>query len=146
MKIHSSRRSLNRGYMKLEVWHDAVDLNRVVWEMLKKGNIELKIRGQIADAAQSAAANIAEGYSRRSINEYIQHLYVALGSLSELLTRCVCLKETGQCSPEDFERIDALQYSVENKAWNLIRGLEGKRAAGTWVDSIEGAEGSRSKP
>lgn len=79
MKEHSLRRSINRGYMKLEVWQNAIELYKVVWRTVNDANIEFKLRAQISDAAQPVSANIAEGYSRRSINEYIQHLYVALG-------------------------------------------------------------------
>jgi len=129
--------------MKLDVWHDAVELNTVVHDVLHQGAVEMKIRGQLADAAQSVASNIAEGYSRRSVNEYIQHLYVALGSLSEVLTRCICLKETGQMAQAQFDRIDSVHYAVENRLWRLVRSLQEKRTTGAWVDTIAGAESSR---
>jgi four helix bundle protein len=142
-KVHSARRGLNRGYMKLDVWHDAVELSTTGHNELRPCSLDLKIRGQLADAAQSVAANIAEGYSRRSVNEYIQHLYVALGSLSEVLTRCICLKETGQMTPEKFDRIDDVHYAVENRVWALIRSLQEKRNSGRWVDTIAAAESAR---
>jgi four helix bundle protein len=140
MKTYSGRRGLNRGYMKLEVWHNAIDLNRIVHDLVKGGDVELKVRGQLVDAAQSVPANIAEGYSRRSVNEYIQHLYVALGSLSEVLTRCICLKETDQTTDQAFDRVDTVHYAVENKVWGLIRSLQEKRNSGEWIDTVAGAE------
>ena len=87
-------RNLNRGYMKLEVRQKSIELSELVWGIVVKAKIDFKLRAQIADAAQSVAANIAEGYSRRSIKEYIQFLYTSLGSLSETLSRSIALKSS----------------------------------------------------
>ena len=114
--------------MKLEVWQKALELFKLIWEIVyKEVKVDYKLRSQIADSAQSVSSNIAEGYSRRSIHEYIQFLYIALASLSETLTRAIGLKETGLISANHFQQIDALHYEVENKLLLLIESLEGKR-------------------
>jgi len=136
MKEYSRRRGINRGYMKLEVWQNAIELYRVVWRTVNDANVEFKLRAQILDAAQSVSANVAEGYSRRSINEYIQHLYIALGSLSETLSRSIAFHETGQFTESQFEHIDAVHHEVENKLWRLVESLQKKRTDGTWIDRI----------
>src|SRR5712692_9113828 len=99
---YTARKNRNRGYMQLEVWHRAVDLFQLVWKITHAHPIDFKLRNQIGDAAQSVSSNIAEGYGRRSIHEYIQFLYVALGSLAETLTRAIGLKVTEQTSLEEF--------------------------------------------
>jgi len=100
--------------MKLEVWHKAMELFKLVWKVVYQDNkIDFKLRAQIADAPQSVSSNIAEGYSRRSINEYLQFLYIALSSLSETLTRAIGLKETEQITQDEFKEIDSLHYEVE---------------------------------
>ncbi|MFH2003950.1 MAG: four helix bundle protein [Bacteroidota bacterium] len=136
MKEYTVRKNINRGYMKLDVWQLAMQLYKLVWQIVKDLKIDFKLRAQIIDAAQSVSSNIAEGYSRRSINEYIQHLYIALGSLSETLTRIIGLKETNQITDEQFERIDILHYEVENKLIRLIESLEKKKNDGTWINRI----------
>lgn len=123
--------------MKLRVWHKAIELYKLVCRIVYKDNkIEFKIRAQIADAAQSVSANISEGYSRRSINEYIQHLYIALGSLSETLTRAIALQVAEQITKEQFKEVDTLHYEVENNLWKLLERLEEKRDNGTWVTRV----------
>ena len=73
-------RNKNRGYMKLNVWQKAMELFELVWSIVFiETRIDFKLRSQIADAAQSISSNIAEGYGRRSVSEYIQFLYYALG-------------------------------------------------------------------
>jgi len=88
MEEYTKRRNLNRGYMKLEVWHDAIGLFRLVnGVLLKIERLDFKLKSQLLDAAQSISANVAEGYCRRTINEYLYFVHVALGSLREVLTR-----------------------------------------------------------
>lgn len=136
MKEYSYRKNLNRGYMKLEVWHRSIDLYTLVWHLLDGNKIDFKVRSEIANAAQSVSANIAEGYSRRSINEYMQHLYIALGSLSETLSRLIAFLEAGQIKTEDFEEVDSVHHEIENKLWNLLRSLEQKKTEGTWINKV----------
>ena len=136
MKEYSYRKNLNRGYMKLEVWHRSIDLYTLVWHLLDGNKIDFKVRSEIANAAQSVSANIAEGYSRRSINEYMQHLYIALGSLSETLSRLIAFLEAGQIKTEYFEEVDSVHHEIENKLWNLLRSLEQKKTEGTWINKV----------
>ena len=120
--------------MTLRVWHRAVDLYVLVCRIVYVDNkIDFKLRAQIADAAQSVPSNIAEGYSRRSIHEYIQHVYISLGSLSETLSRAIAFKAAQQISEEQFQELDILHYEVENGLWKLLESLEKKRDQGTWV-------------
>ena len=122
--------------MKLEAWQKAIELYKLVWDVVVEARVEFKLRSQIADAALSISSNISEGYSRRSVKEYIQFLYVALGSLSETMTRSVGMRVAQQISEEQFSKIDALHYEVENKVIRLTESLEKKRDEGSWVDRI----------
>jgi len=133
----SELRNKNRGYMKLIVWQKAMQLFELVWNIaFHEARIDFKLRSQLADAAQSVSANISEGYGRRSINEYIQFLYYALGSLAETMTRVVGLKQTKQISEARFHDFDPLHYEVENKLLRLIEKLEQKREDDDWIARI----------
>ncbi len=135
---YTTRWNINRGYMKLEVWREALDLFTSVHSSLcRSEKLDFKLKGQLLDSAQSIGANIAEGYCRESINEYLQFLNVALGSAGETLTRMIGLEKTGYISHEDFERLDRSHYSVENKLIALIRSLQAKRKNGTWEDEFK---------
>src|SRR3990167_2534421 len=111
---YTKRKYLNRGYMKLEVWQRGMDLFELVFQRTQ-GVSDFKLRSQVVDSAQSVASNIAEGYCRRSLPEYLQFLYIAKGSLGECLTRVLGLQRVGLLTAEKFEAIDALHYEVENK-------------------------------
>lgn len=53
------------------------------------------ITSQMRRAAISIPSNIAEGASRQSNKEYIQFLYIALGSVMELETQLVITYNLG---------------------------------------------------
>ncbi len=137
MTEYSKYRNKNRGYQKLDVWQKAMELFKLIWTIMhQNARVDFKLRSQLADSTQSVSANIAEGYSRRSINEYLQFLYIALASLSETFTRVIGLETTNQISSDQFKQIDELHYEVENKLLRLIESLENKRDQGTWINRI----------
>jgi len=132
---YTKRRNLNRGYMKLEVWHRGMDLFEFAFRLAGPVS-DFKLKSQFTDAAQSVSANIAEGYGRRTLPEYIQYLYIAKGSLAETLTRAAGLLRVRLLSEATFDEFDALHYEVENKLLALIGSLESKRDDHTWQDTL----------
>jgi four helix bundle protein len=123
--------------MRLIVWQKTFQLFELVWKIcFIERKIDLKLRSQLADAAQSVSANISEGYGRRSGGEYIQFLYYALGSLAETMTRAIGLKQTRQIREAHFHDFDVLHYEVENRLLRLIETLEQKRDDEDWIARI----------
>lgn len=130
-------RNKNRGYMNLIVWQKAMELFELAWKMAYvEAKIDFKLRAQFADAAQSIAANISEGYGRRSVKEYIQFLYIALGSAGETMTRAIGLNQTQQLADQRLREFDLLHYEVENRLLRLIEKLEQKRDDEDWIARI----------
>ena len=111
---YTKRRNLNRGYMTLEVWQCGMDLFELAWKLAQPVH-DFKLKSQLSDATQSVSANVAEGYGRRTLPEYIQFLYTAKGSLAESLTRACGLLRANLISADQFEEFDKLHYEVENK-------------------------------
>jgi four helix bundle protein len=137
MNYETELRNKNPGYMKLIVWQRAIELFDLIWAIaFTENKIDFKLRSQLADAAQSVSANISEGYGRRSLNEYIQFLYYALGSMAETMTRTIGLKQTKQISEARLNDVDALHYEVENRLLRLIDKLEQKCGDEDWINRI----------
>jgi len=132
---YTKRRNLNRGYMKLEAWQRGMDLFVEAFRLSTKLT-DFKLRSRFRDAAQSVSANIAEGYGRRSLPEYLPFLYTAKGSLAETWTRAIGIQAVAVISPGAFEQFDLLHYEVENNLLHLIESLEHKRDGEDWSDSI----------
>jgi four helix bundle protein len=114
--------------MKLEAWQRGMDLFIMAFR-LSTHISDFKLKSQFRDAAQSVSANIADGYGRRSLPEYLQYLYTAKGSLTEMLTRAIGSQSVKFISDDDFEDFDKVHCEVENKLLRLIESLENKRVA-----------------
>ena len=80
--------------------------------------------------------NIAEGYCRRSIREYLNFLNIALGSLGENVSGLHAYREAGQLAEDDFAVLNGLAYKLENGLLKLVESLEQKKLAGDWSDSL----------
>jgi len=80
-----------RNHKDLEVWKKSIDLVSNIYKITESfPNKELYgLTNQIRRAAVSVPSNIAEGAARNSKKEFIQFLYIALGSLSELETQII---------------------------------------------------------
>jgi four helix bundle protein len=77
------------SFKDLKVWQEAKVLAIEIYKTTNQGKLKTDygLREQIQKAAVSIASNIAEGYERNSDRDFVRFLYIAKGSLSELLTQ-----------------------------------------------------------
>ena len=88
------RKNINRGFAKLRVWEDAIDLFVLTEDLTKNLPYEYnRTRSNILDASHSISRNIAEGYCRKSLKEYLNFLNYAMGSCGELFSGMISLKK-----------------------------------------------------
>jgi four helix bundle protein len=131
------RKNKNRGYQQLRVWSDAIDYYADTCKVFRKFPYEFRrVVSQAIACSDSVHRNIAEGYCRRSLSEYLQFLNFALASIGESVSGLHAYAREGQLSGEDFERLDSLAYRLENGLLRLVESLEHKRDKGDWIDSI----------
>lgn len=71
------------SYRDLLVWQKGMDLVEACYRVtaLLPKEERFGLASQIQRAAVSVPANIAEGFGRRNIGEYVRHLLIANGSL-----------------------------------------------------------------
>ena len=77
-------------------------------------------------AAVSAPANIAEGYSRGSLREYLHHLSIARGSLAETEYYLHFMHRNGVLDVDSFNRLSSLHCEAAGLLYALIRSLSKK--------------------
>ena len=133
----SSRRNVNRGYRQLRVWQDAARYYAITCRIFMKFPYMLRraASNQIA-SVDSVHRNIAEGYCRRSINEYLQFLNYALASAGESVSGLHVYRDAKQISEGEFEEADAIAYRLENGLKRLTASLQAKRKSQEWEDSF----------
>ena len=141
------RKNINRGFKQLRVWNNSVELYILTCKLLSKFPYELKKTvsnysliahedRRCIDSSHSISRNIAEGYSRRSIKEYLNFLNIALGSSGEYHSCIISFYKANQITKEEFEQMDKLHYKTENELIQLIKSLQKKMKEGNWDDKF----------
>ena len=131
-------KNINRGFRKLVVWQESVDLYVFISKNLNATPYELKKPvANTLDSGMSIQRNIAEGYCRRSIKEYLNFLNYSLASSGELYSSMYSYYKAKQISENVFAEFDKLHYSVENKLINLIKSLQNKSRRNDWNTDFE---------
>src|SRR6266487_1344906 len=127
----------NRGYQQLRVWQDAIDFYTGSCQIFRSFPYELKrVASQAIASADSIHRNIAEGYCRRSVREYLNFLNIALGSLGESVSGLRTYREAGQITEDDFRVLNELAFKLENGLLRLVESLEHKQITGDWIDHL----------
>jgi len=136
--MNTERKNVNRGFKRLNVWKNSVLLYILAYKIFVKFPFELKkIAANSIDAAHSISRNISEGYCRRSLKEYLNHLNIALGSCGEFHSCYESCMQADQISKEEYEELDVLHYKVENQLLKLIESLQRKQKGGQWEDTFQ---------
>lgn len=131
------RKNINRGFKKLRFWNDAILLYALACDILSKFPFALnRVASNTIDAAHSISRNIEEGYCRRSLKEYLNHLNIALGSCGEFHSSFASFLKANQITKDEYEKIDEAHYRVENELISLIRSLQKKQGDGGWQDTF----------
>lgn len=112
------------GYERLEVWQKAMDLAVEVYGLIRSFPVEerFSLSDQMRRCAVSIPSNIAEGAERASKKEFVQYLYIALGSASELDTQIQIAQRVGYIQDVASFRQDIL--AVKKMINSLITSLK----------------------
>ena len=97
-----------KSYKELKVWQKAIELAITIYKVTRNFPKEelYGLTSQIRRSAFAIPANIAEGYSRRYLAEYIQFLRIAFSSGAELETHLLIANKVKLLTKEDFEKLN----------------------------------------
>ena len=114
-------------HKELDVWKASIELVLDVYNLTKSFPKEeiYGLTSQLRRAATSVPSNIAEGAARSSDKEFIQFLYIALGSLAEVETQMIIAEKLRYIDKltEALNRIVAIKQML----LGLIRHLKNKK-------------------
>jgi four helix bundle protein len=120
-KVRSSRETRVKSHKDLDAWKLAVELATDVYRATKVFPKD-ELYGMVAQMRRSAvsiASNIAEGAARQGEKEYLQFLYIAPGSASELDTQ---LEIAERADLADKTLLQELQATT-TRVGQMLRGL-----------------------
>jgi four helix bundle protein len=113
------------GHKDLEVWKESMILAKSTYNATNNfpKSEMFGLTSQIRRSAVSIPSNIAEGAARNSDKEFIQFLYISLGSLAELETQLLLSEDIGYLN--NFEYKKQLE-STRKRILGLIKYLKSK--------------------
>lgn len=93
------------SYRELKVWQSGIDLVVEIYRLTKLFPKEelFGLSNQMRRAAVSIPSNIAEGYSRKHRQEYVQFIRIAFGSGAELETQLEIVRKLELAPIKEFE-------------------------------------------
>jgi len=115
------------SFKQLKVWQRSIELVKEIYkvtEQLPKSEL-YGLLSQMRRAAVSIPSNIAEGYKRRNLGEYIQFLSIADASAAELETQVIIARELYLNA--DLTRAEALLEEVQKMLIVMIKKLNTNR-------------------
>ena len=116
-------------FERLDVWQLSVDLAENVLALLEKlpQNKHIRLISQMEAAVTSPAQNIAEGKGRQYKKEFIQFLYIARGSIFEVVTLNEIFRRRKLFLEKETTEIRKRCEQIDRKLNGLINSLRGKK-------------------
>ena len=115
-----------KSYTDLEVWQRA---RAIIPRIYKLTGIFPKtetysLASQMQRAAISILSNIAEGYSRRGLKDYIQFVSMAIGSACELDTQLYVVQDLEYASEKQLAGLREELTILQKQLYSLRQSLE----------------------
>lgn len=103
-----------KRFEDLIMWQRARELCRLVYTFTRKGSFktDFGLRDQIQRSSVSVMSNIAEGFGRGSNKEFVQFLFVAKGSLSEVQSQLYVALDQSYINNGEFNKAYDLSQEV----------------------------------
>jgi four helix bundle protein len=119
-----------KSHKDLDVWQAAIDLAKVTYRLTSNFPREEQygLVSQMRRSAVSVASNIAEGAARQGEKEFVQFLYMALGSASELDTQLEIAMGVGLAEKRVVCELQDNVGAVARMLQGLIRSVKQRLA------------------
>ncbi len=116
-----------KSFKELEVWKKSILLVKEVYDITNKfpKSEAYGLSSQMRRSAVSVPSNIAEGYKRQGLGEYLQFLSIADASAAELETQIIIAKNI--YANLDYSKAESLLTEVQKMLFVLIQKLNNKR-------------------
>ena len=112
-----------KTHKDLDVWKKAMSFVTELYKITATFPKDERygLTSQMRRAAVSIPSNISEGAARQSNKEFIQFLYIALGSNVEIETQLNIARNLNFINDETFEKMDDNQNEISRMLMGLIK-------------------------
>jgi four helix bundle protein len=115
-----------KSFEEIEVWQMARALADKIFDLTLEGSFakDFKLRDQINGSSGSIMDNIAEGYERDGIKEFIQFLSIAKGSAGETRSQLYRAVDRNHISDEMHQNLRDEVIRISKQLSSLINYLK----------------------
>ncbi len=104
-------------------WQKAKEMTIAIYK-LHQDSRDFGFRDQIQRASISVMNNIAEGFERKTNNEFRYFLYVAKGSCGQVRSMLLLAKELNKIDEDNFKLLYFLSCEISKMLSGLIKSLK----------------------
>ena len=117
-----------KTYRDLIVWQKSMSLVTEIYKVTKSfpKDETYSLISQMRRCAISIPSNIAEGYGRKSTNDYIRFLNITMGSLYELQTQLEISLKLDYLDKVNFNNFYELSREIERMLGSMIKKITDK--------------------
>jgi four helix bundle protein len=121
---------MSHGFKNLTVWKKAYNQTLRTYRITKSfPKIETYgIISQMRRASTSIIANIAEGYGKRNLSEYLYFISIAISSCNELDVFLLLSKDLEYLKKKDFDNLINFHNEIIKMLLGLRNALEKKNS------------------
>jgi len=115
-----------KTHRDLNLWKESIHFVTDIYTITKtfpKTEI-FGIVNQLRRASVSVPSNISEGAARQSQKEFIQFLYIALGSLAEIESQLVISKNLEYLNKKQYEELIEKLNKIQRMLFGLIKKIK----------------------
>jgi len=119
---------MEKPHKRLDAWQESINLVILIYELTKQfpKNEIFGLISQLRRAVISIPGNIAEGAARQTRREFVQFLYIARGSLSEVDTYMEIARRLGYIEKASTALVERKLVDVDKIITGLIQSLKRK--------------------
>lgn len=117
-----------RTHKDLDVWKLSIDFVTEIYTITKgfPKEEQFGLTNQIRRAAVSVPSNIAEGAGRKSDKEFLQFLYISLGSVQEIDTQILISLNLNYLTKSEYEILLIKLDQISKMLSGLIKSFKEK--------------------
>ncbi len=114
-----------KTFEDLIIWQKGVELAKLIYQISKElpPDEKFTLGDQLRRAGVSVPSNIAEGYGRRTSNDYRKYLHISLGSLYEIQTQLKIGFELHLITIERYSKANGLAKEIDRMIYAITKKL-----------------------
>lgn len=115
-----------KKFEDLIFWQKARALTMLVYAHARRGEFknDYGLKDQIQRSCVSVMSNIAEGFGRGGNSEFIQILFIAKGSLSEVTSQLYVTKDLSYITEAEFKKAYGMTEEIARLMNSFIKSMK----------------------